>query len=213
MTTRRLGCGAAAAVVVTVLAAETAAAELIDRVLAIAAGRVVTLSDAHAALATGLVDASGADDQIAAAMSALIDRELVLAEADRYAVPEPDEAALAARLVALRAAVAGRAGGRPLAELGLDDGRLREIARQDLRIQAYYGQRFGGAQPSDAEVEAYYNSHPEEFTRGGVQLPLAEVRDAARQRLADERRTRVVDEWLAGLRRRADVNVLYLLGR
>jgi len=202
-----------AATLVLALAAAPAAAELIDRVLATVSGRVVTLSDTHAALATGLVEPAADDDPIGAALSVLVDRQLVLVEVDRYAVPPPDEAAVERHVEALRAAAVARAGGRPLDELGLSDARLGAQARDDLRIAAYYDQRFGTVQPSDAEVETYYRTHPGEFTRGGVQLPFVEVRADAMRRLADERRRDVIDAWIAGLRRRADVTVLYLPGR
>jgi len=203
----------AAASLVLALATEPAAAELIDRVLATVSGRVVTLSDAYVALATGAARPAAGADPIGAALSALVDRELVLVEVDRYAVPPPADAALDSRLASLREAVAARAGGRPLAELGLSDERLRAQASDDLRIDAYLNQRFGAVQPSDAEVEAYYRAHSDEFTRGAVQLPFVEVRAEVARRLADERRQEVVDAWIAGLRRRADVTVLYLPGR
>jgi len=203
----------AGVVLVLVLAAAPVAGELIDRVLATVSGRVVTLSDTYAALETGLVEPAAGADPIGTALAALVDRQLVLVEVDRYAVPPPDAAAVDRRVETLRAAVAARAGGRPLAELGLSEARLRDQASDDLRIDAYFDQRFGAVLPSDAEVEAYYRDHPDEFTRAGVQLPFVEVRADARRRLADERRRQVIDAWIAGLRRRADVTVLYLPGR
>src|SRR5882672_5342805 len=70
----------------------SAVAETIDRVLAVAAGQLIMLSDVTAARDLGLVTLNKAVDpgqSIGAILSTLIDRELVLAEVDRYAPPEP----------------------------------------------------------------------------------------------------------------------------
>jgi hypothetical protein len=189
--------------------ARTSSAELIDRVLAIVGGQIVTLSDAHMALAVGIAPPDGADP-IGSAVSALIDRHLVLVEVDRYALPEPDDTTIAARMEGLRAELARRVPGNlPLRDLTLSDDRLHEIARNDVRIEVYLAQRFGVVQPTDADVAQYYRDHPELFTRGGVQVPLVEVQADARQRLSAELRQRLIDGWIADLRRRANINVLY----
>ncbi len=182
--------------------------EVIDRVLAAVGGQVVTLSDARAALALGLVARPAAGDAIAAAVEALIDRRLILTEVDRYQPVEPDPAAVARRTEALLAALPAEVPvERALASLALDRERLAQWARDDLRIQAYIAQRFGLVQPSDEEVAAYYRERV--ASRGGAVPALADVADALRAELAAARRDRLVAEWLADLRRRADITVLY----
>ena len=71
------------------LAGGAARAETIDRVLAVAGGQVIMLSDVTAALDLGLVSDDGAADRIGAALAKLISRDLVLVEVTRYAPPEP----------------------------------------------------------------------------------------------------------------------------
>src|SRR5437588_8159692 len=61
-----------------------ASAETIDRVLAVVAGQVIMLTDVIAARDLGLVTPEGADP-IRGVLARLIDRELVLAEVERYA--------------------------------------------------------------------------------------------------------------------------------
>lgn len=183
-------------------------AEVIDRILAIVGSQLVTLSDVHVALALKMVDPPTAADRIGVALSFLIDRRLVIAEVDRYMPPEPDEAAVAQRAAELRRSVAGDV----LAPLGLDEGRVAALARDDLRMQAYLTQRFGAMQPTDDDIARYYRDHPGDFTRGGELLPLADVLEQARQQLASERRSQLIAAWIADLRRRTDVNVLYLPG-
>lgn len=188
-----------------------AGAEVIDRVLAIVGGQVVTLSDAHAVLALKRVDPADEPDPIGAALSYLIDRRLVLAEVDRYMPPEPDETAIEKRIAAIRSALAPDAAFAPaLARVALDETRLRALARDDLRIDIYLDQRFAALVPGDDDVERYYREHAADFTREGVLAPLEDVRGEARRRLAAERRTRLIAQWIADLRRRVDVSVLYL---
>lgn len=185
--------------------------EIIDRVLAIIGGQVITLSDVHATLALTRVDPARAADPVGAALSWLIDRRLVLAEVDRYGPPEPEDVAIARRVAELDRALP--ADPKSLARLGLDAERVRGWARDDLRIDTYLAQRFGAVQPTDQDVARYYREHAAAFTREGVLRPLAEVQDEVRRTLADERRARLIADWVGDLRRRTDVNVLYLPGR
>src|SRR5439155_14925673 len=79
----------AAATIAGALSWTTAHAETIDRVLAVAAGNLIMLTDVTGAGDLQLQTADGAADPIRAILAKLIDRELVLAEVDRYAPPEP----------------------------------------------------------------------------------------------------------------------------
>ena len=89
--------------------------------------------------------------------------------------------------------------------------RRRLHVRDDLRIEGYVQQRFGTAyRPSDEEVVAHYRSHGEEFMKDGKVQPFEAVRDLARSSLIAERQAAAVREWMASLRRRTEVNVLYL---
>src|SRR5437879_11521452 len=66
-----------------------ARAEIIDRVLAVVGGIVITQSDVTAAFDLGLASPGQTDDPLAAVLSQLIDRQLMLAEVERYVPPEP----------------------------------------------------------------------------------------------------------------------------
>jgi hypothetical protein len=149
-----------------------AADEVIERVVAVVAGDIILLSDVRAAREFGLVEAGTGGDADRDALSRLIDRALMLAEVDRYAPPEPGEAAVDAALGEIRARSASReAFTAALARVGLEEMHLREIVRENLRIQAYLNQRF-----------------PADTPQGQREL---------------------IAEWLAGLRRRAEIVDLY----
>lgn len=146
--------------------------EVIDRVLAVAGGDVLTLSDVRVARELGLVEPGNAPDPIRAVLGPLIDRALVLAEVNRFAPPEPTAQAIAAALDSVEA----RFGTTPafdaaMARLGIDRPFVRDLLRESLRIRAYLDQRFTADTP------------------GGQRL--------------------LIDQWVAGLRRRSDVLDLY----
>jgi len=152
--------------------AGVASAEVLDRVLAVVGGQIITLSDVVAARELGLEMPAPGVDPVRAVLSRLIDRELILDEVDRYAPPEPSADAVDRELAAVRARFASReALDATLARCGIDENHLRETLRQNLRIRAYLDQRFSGA---------------------------------------DVRRQAAIDDWVAGLRRRADIIDLYL---
>ena len=150
-------------------------AETIDRVLAVVAGQLITLTDVTAALDLRLQTTDGAADPVRAVLSKLIDRELILSEVDRYAPPEPTAEGVDREVQRVLARFPSQdALDAALARSGIDEKHLRETLRQDLRMRAYLDQRFTAA---------------------------------------SDRRQALLDDWMAGLRRRGDVIDLYLSGK
>lgn len=135
------------AIVLTCLATTTGArAEVLDRVLAVVAGRLIMLSDVTAARDLRLVPIEAAADPVRDVLMKLIDRELVLVEVDRYAPPEPTADAVDREMQRIRTRFASQAElDAALARSGLDIQDLRETLRRDLRMRAYLDQRFAGA--------------------------------------------------------------------
>ena len=166
-------------------------AEIIDRVLAILPGQIITLSDVQASLDLGFVDVQEDGDRIAAGLSAVVDRVLMLNEVRRIAPPDPAPAAIEARMARVRQRFSSPAElSRMLAARGIDETVLRLYAADDLRLASYLDERFSAAaQPTDEEIRQ----------AGG---------ESARVRLTAERRNSLIAAWVAELRRRADVTVL-----
>jgi len=172
---RRIGSRIAATLLLLLasLPGNAVRAETIDRVLAVVGGQLITLTDVTAATDLGLQTIEGAADPVRAVLSKLIDRELALAEVDRYAPPEPTAAMVDREVERVRQRFTSPAAfDAALARSGIDEAHLRETLRQDLRTRAYLDQRFGTATD----------------------------------------RASVVNEWVAGLRRRGGVLDLYLAG-
>jgi hypothetical protein len=187
-------------------------AEIINRVLAVVAGELITLSDVRGAIDLGLVDLGGAADPIAAALHELIQRELVLDEVERYAPPEPEAAAIDRGVDVVRQRFAARPEQlrQTMTAAGISDAALRRWVTDDLRIEAYLGQRFGAAvQPTPEEVAEYYRRHRDAFVLGGRRLTIDEAEPVARNALAAEWRRALIADWTAGLWRRAEI-MMYL---
>lgn len=174
-----------AAVLALLPMAQPSFSQVVDRVVAVVGGQAITLSDVRAALDLALVPAPQNGDPIAGVLERLIERELMLIEVDRYAPPPPAPEAVDARWEALRARVGPEDLQAILRSNGMSERRLRDMIRDDLRIDAYLEQRFAAAAP---------------VTGGG----MAE---------ATLSRQRMIDEWLEALRRRTDVRILHPLVR
>lgn len=188
------------------LVAGGASQEVIDRTLALVGGQPITLSDARAAIALGLVSASG-PEAIADVTRQLIDRELILREVQRYAPASPGDAAIDARLDDIRARFTKDALARLLDLHGFTEVRLRAWIRDDLRAQAYLAQRFASASlPSDAEIAQAYAGARAEFDQRGMNAEQAAP--IVRDRLIAARRRELIADWLSDLRRRTDVVIL-----
>jgi hypothetical protein len=184
--------------------------EVIDRMLAVVAGDLIMLSDVMAAAEFGLVPRASAPDVTRAVLTQLIDRSLMLAEVERYAPPEPAAAAVDREFQVVRDRFpSAEAFHAALTRYGIEETHLREIVRANLRLRAYLEQRFTVVRPSEEEIAAYYREYPDTFRRGGRLPPLDEVREEVEQTLAFDRRQTMVDEWIAGLRRRAAIIDVY----
>jgi hypothetical protein len=198
-------------VLAIVLWAPVQVPELLDRVLARVNGEPITLTDARAAIALGIVEQTEGVDPLVSAMPQLIERRLVLAEVARFAPPEPDFTSLNGQTNAIKARV-GSAKELALLEksTGVGETQIREIARDELRIRAYLNQRFGSSvQATDEDAAAYYRAHLDEFRVNGELTPYAEAEPVARQRAAEARRRGVIFQWMRELRQRADVVEMY----
>jgi len=181
----------------------SAAQQLLDRIVARVSATAITLTDLQAARGFGIV--TGATD--AAALQQMIDRQLLLIEVGRFPPAEPAEAAITAQVSRERAAAGSRAVELMVAT-GTDEARLRDLARDTLRIDSYVDQRFGTPQEvTDDDAAAYYGAHPEEFRSNGAVIPFDEALPLARQRVAAERRRTQLERWLIDLRSRADIVV------
>ncbi len=183
-------------------AAPAAGQEVIDRVLARVGESVITRTDLESAIGFGLVDAKGAEP-----LQQLVDRRLVLREMQRRPPAPPGEALVDEELERLRRH-AGDGLTALMAATGVDQDRLRRLARDNLRMAAFLRERFPLVPAGDADAEQYYRTHPEAFYRDGETAPFDAVIEDARRAAAEERRATRVRGWIETLRNRTDVRIL-----
>ena len=201
--TRSRRCVGLVLLIVTQVIAAAAQEQLLDRVLARIGTEAITQTDVQALVDFGLVQATSATDP--AAVRQAIERQLAVREVSRFPPAEPPEAAVEQQLTAMKA----RAGARLDAVMqanGLDETRVRGLARDTLRIQTYLDQRFGLTIPvGEDEARKYFEEHRDQFTRNGTSLTFEEAAADARQRTAAARLATAVTRWLQDLRARSDV--------
>jgi hypothetical protein len=202
---RSARCRAALGLLLLLAAAVPSGADRIDRVMAVVGGQAITWSDVRAARALGLVP-GGRDASDAEVVDGLIVRELMRAEVDRFSVASSEPEEIDARVAAALERFGPARGPDALDAIGMSEARLRAWLDNDARIERYLQQRFDvAAQPTDEEVLTYFQSRERDFFVDGQPRPFAAVRADARARLLVERRRLLIDEWVAGLRRRASI--------
>lgn len=191
--------------------AATSARDLLDRVLAVVSGTIITLSDVRAAIELGFVDTRDARDPVGVGVTRLIERRLVLDEALRYEMWDPDMVSVEAMLVWARQRYASEAEWESAKRrLGLTDDGIRTMAADILLVELFVERRFESQPlPSEAELQAYFDRHRAAFVRDGRPMTFEEARAEVETRIRQERRTQAANEWVARLRRRADVSELY----
>ncbi len=175
------------------------AQQLLDRVLARIGTEAITQTDVEALVEFGLIEARS--PTVPAAVQQAIDRQLILKEVARFPSAGPPAADVEQQLAAMKARVGDRLG-QMLQITGLDEDRLRGLARDTLRIRMYLQQRFGIAnQVGEDEARKYFEAHREEFTRNGMPLTFEEAAAEARQRAAATRVQGAVSAVAAGFAR------------
>ena len=203
---RRVAAAVLACGFLSVASARQAPGEIIDRVLAIVGDELILASDVAAAREFGLITADSTADADTDVLPRLIDRALILAEVERYAPGEPDAMAIERKLADVRVHFPSTDSWEAaLARTGLNERQLRGRLRQELLIAEYFDQRFPVAAPTEDDVVAFYRDHKEELVRQDQPIALDEMRAEIVQRIVAERRRPRVDEWVAGLRRRAQI--------
>ena len=182
-------------------------ADIIDRVLAVVGGDVIMLSDVRAVTTLGLMPNARDEPDV---LTRLIDRTLILAEVNRFVVPEPDAAVVEREVAVLRARFASPDRFREALEaVGLTDTSVARLVRDNRRIDSYLAQRFGSAvRPTEVELARFYRDHEDLYTVGEEPQPFEVVREQVRRDLQEARRLELIADWVVRLRQRASVSRL-----
>jgi hypothetical protein len=174
-------------------------AEVIDKVVAVVDGHIITASDMRQErdILMRLNEKQVDDDK--ALVQQLIDNYLIEAGiADFPGIEVTDEEVTEQ----FQKSVAGE---------GAPSQPLREAVRLRLRMQKYFEMRFGQfIQASDEDVNKYYNAVfvPEAQKRGLNPIPpLTQVSDLIRNNVIQESLHHEITIWLEAIRRRSNIEV------
>lgn len=126
------------------LVTPTAAQTVLDQVLLRFGSEIVTKLDVRQARMLKLVDVPNDSDE--AYVDAIANRRLILAELRRAAPAEPQAQALDNAMRTWTARMGGGDIADALSRAGMTDTELRAWLKDDLRVQAYVSDRFGGRQ-------------------------------------------------------------------
>ncbi|HKW01148.1 MAG TPA: hypothetical protein VJN96_15090 [Vicinamibacterales bacterium] len=145
---------AAALALLMALGVVLPAQTVLDKVLSNVNGEVITQLDVRQARMLKLRLVTAPAESEADVLRGLENRRLVLAEVNRVTLPAPASGDLAARRREWEASVGAGAGLPQLLDrAGLSENGLQSWLRDDVRIQLYLAQRFGGVPESDRPAE------------------------------------------------------------
>ena len=176
-----------------------------DYVVARVGDESIFATDVRTAIGLGLVELGTYSDPEEAALEGLIDRRLMLREILRGSPPDPGAAAIDAEIARMKS-YAGVTLQSVMTANGIDEERLRRIARDTLRIQLFLDTRFPRlTNVSEDDARQYFKAHQDAFRRNGELMTFEQASATARDLAAQERRNARIQQWLVGLQRRTDV--------
>lgn len=187
--------------------------KVLDRVVAVVEGAVLTLSELEFETRVFLLERGGiqadaatlGEDTLREALELVISQRLQVLDADRLQAFQVDAADVEARVEGLR----GRLGGEGafqafLARHDADLAQLRSVLERSARAERILDSRIRlRAQVSEAEVRRYYEAHA-----GDLSGNYEAVRTALQQKLARERYARLAAAELAQVREAAQVRLV-----
>jgi len=185
--------------------------EVVDRIVAVVNEEVITLTDIQIIQRFGLyedLEESPDVDKQTQILQRLIDQKLVVQLAsERLTV---DEEELEAFLSDIVQRTDPELAGKVLLQFGLDWDDLKSYIREKLLFQKIISQRFSfGVIVSIEEIEEYYEQVyvPAQRSKDITPLPMIEVLDEIEGELQRLKVENQVQEWIANLKREADIQI------
>jgi len=178
---------------------ETLSAEVIDKVVAVIDGHIITVSDMRQErdILRRLNEKPVDDDKTL--MQQLIDNYLIETQITDFPGIDVTDADVTAELQ------------KSVGREGAPSQALRDAVRLRIRMQKYFEMRFGQfIQASDVDVQKYYSDVfvPEAQKRGMDPVPLlSEVSDLIKNNVIQEGLHHEITIWLEAIRRRSNIEV------
>jgi len=197
----------------------SAAADVIDRIVATVNGHVILQSDwdeglCYEALLTNRTLAQFTDDDRRAVLDRLIDQELLRGQMSSADFPHATNAEVAARVADARKlypqATSPEAWQALLAQYHLAEKDLFAHVRQQIDVMRLVDARLRpGVEIDSKSIEAYYRDKfvPKLKQSGASEVPLAEVSAKIREVLTEEKVSELLVSWLQTLRSEGQVHI------
>lgn len=200
------------ALLLLLVPATLAAAELADRIVAVVDGDPILASDVERALALDAVESpEGASPAHLRrrVLDGLIAQRLRIHAVERFGFEQVPVEQIAHQVAAIRARFASEEEfRRRLAQLGMPLEGLEQLVAQQLQVMVYVDELLGARVfVGLEEIEAHYQRVlvPQLERAGQPVPPLDQVREQIREVLRQERLNQELERWTAELRRQADV--------
>lgn len=182
----------------------TAEAVLVDRVAGVIEGEVITYSDVQIEKMFQLAEADDRDDK--KVLQGLIERKLLLREAEKFKITESEEdiKKIQQRLQVIKSLIGEDKFYQTLREYDLTDSDILTMLKEKVIVEKFIDFRINFfVVISDDAVKAYYNGYRDEFGDRN----LEEVYGQIKTRLFEVESKRRLEDYLNQLRQRAKISV------
>ncbi len=178
----------------------TVRGEIIDRIVAVVEGHIITLSDIRAERSMREVLGEPAPKDDRELLDELIDQHLVHPQLELFPEFGPTEGQLNSRLAEIED------------RKGLSERSIRAALQEHMRTQRFFDERFRQfATATPDEITKYYQDVflPAAQARGLSPAPsLKEVEEAIRRNVIEEKVAKQVDAWLQQTRKTSKVEIV-----
>ena len=198
---------------------QPAAAEVVDRIVAVVNGNIILQSDwdealSFEALLTNRSVAAFSEDDRRAVLDRLIDQELLRQQMNSANFPHAGDSEVSARVREARKlypqAVSDQAWQAVLAQYHLTEKDLLAHVRQEIELMRLVDARLRPAVQIDSKsIEAYYRDQfvPQLKQAGSREVPLSDVSAKIRELLTQKKVNELLVSWLQTLRSEGQVHI------
>ena len=179
----------------------TAQATLIDRIAGVIDGEVITYSDLEIERIFKLSDGEDRD-----VLQYLIDRRLLLKEAEKFKITESEEdlKKVQQRLLDIKIQIGEDQFQKQLEEYSLAEQDILKRLKDKVLVEKFIDFRINFfIVISDDAIKAYYNEHKDEFADNESEVVHGEIKE----RLLQAESKRRLEDYLGQLRRKAKISV------
>ena len=192
--------GKALSLLLTIVLAAPLCSEVIDRIVAVVEGEIITLSDIRAERTLREVLGEQIARNDSEILDELIDQHLIHPQLETFTRVDPSEEELNARMAEIKD------------RKGLPEPTIREALKEHIHTQRFFDQKFREfVMPTPDEVRKYYEDVfvPAAKSKGLSPIPpLAEVEGGIRSNIVEEKSAKQIEAWLKQTRKTAKIEIV-----